>query len=118
MWLGKLAPPSTGEVAAFRTIRRRRRWVWVLFFTYLPVAGLAIAVNQTLGFVVALLWMAAFGVAGFVHGSSPCPRCGEPCLRKGWGVNPWLLKCWHCKTPLYWSDEALNRPPSPDGQPN
>jgi hypothetical protein len=108
-------PPAPSEMDGFWSIRRRRMWVWLLFLTYLPGAGLSMIVLGRLGvpgrFAVAvpLAWMAAFGVAGALHGWSRCPRCGERCFQRALWSNPWASRCLHCGTRLYWTSEELDR---------
>jgi hypothetical protein len=89
--------------------------VWFLWAAYLPVAGGTIALLIKLGVpenatvVVALAWMVAFVVAGAVHGSSKCPRCGARCFQGGFWHNSWSSSCLHCGVRLYWNDRELEK---------
>lgn len=103
--------PRPTEIEGFRAIRARRRWFWTLFLTFVPCSLLAAIVNQTLGFVVAIVWMSAFAIWGAIFTWSRCPRCGELCFMTFkpllvWS-NSWAKRCVHCKTRLYWSDDEL-----------
>lgn len=102
-------PPHAFEVAAFVAIRSRRRWVWTLFFTYLPGVALINLIQPAAFPFGAIAWMIAFGVAGVVHGWSRCPRCRRLCFQRTLWSNPWSGKCLHCQTRLYWSDIELRR---------
>jgi hypothetical protein len=102
-------PPRADEVEAFRAIKWWRQTVWLISLTFLPGAGLAGAINERLGLVVGLAWMAAFGLAGAIHSGSRCPRCGRFCFLTNHWHNSWARRCLHCRTKLYWSTMELTR---------
>jgi hypothetical protein len=107
-------PVRRSEVEAFRSIRRRRRWFWLIFTINAPMAALALLVNERLSNVVAILWLVLSGIAGEALAWSRCPRCGELCFRKSIWHNPWATKCPFCRTRLYRTDEELLLKPDPD----
>jgi hypothetical protein len=73
---------------------------------YLPAAGGAAAIGKTLfcsdslGLIVAVLWMLAFATGGVRAHRFRCPRCGGRFTFKGWLLfgfsNPFTGKCLHC----------------------
>jgi hypothetical protein len=87
--------------AGLEEIRGRRRVLWVVFWTYVPVMVLLYQLLGSWVFPwVAFAWMALLGVAGIRVTLSRCPRCGEGFH---WGVgrhNSWTRKCLHCGLPL------------------
>ena len=110
--------------------RRYRRWsraFWIIFLFFLP--GMAL-INRALGparasaatviFVVALVWMVAFAVAGYQKGNLQCPRCGElffrrfddRAWRRDWVYNPFARKCMHCALPKWAVGDADTKTPS------
>lgn len=75
----------------WREYRKRNRLFWVIALTYLPsLAITSILLSRTLGsqepvypvYMVAILWLIAFTVAGFHRNNLRCPRCGRPFFRK------------------------------------
>ncbi len=100
-------PPAPSEMEGFWSVRRRRRWVWLLLLGYVPAVSATMAVHEVLGRVVAVGGMMAFLVAAVLHARSRCPRCGGACFQDELWPNPWVRRCLQCRTRLYWSDEHL-----------
>ena len=102
-------------------IRRRRGWMWVVFFGFFPVVLFAAFVisrfrpgpeGETTTMFVALIWMAVFAVAAIRVGWVRCPRCGKRFhQRRKWGVymwsNPFTRRCLNCQLPLAPSNKPL-----------
>jgi hypothetical protein len=91
-------------------IRRRRAWMWAVFFGFFPVvifAGFVISrfrpgpEGEATTAIVAVIWMALYAIVATWAGLSRCPRCGG---RFDWGpfgvVNPFTQRCLHCRLPL------------------
>jgi hypothetical protein len=107
-------PPLESEMDGFWAIRRRWRWMWLLFFTWLPAIAVASSIHHRLELVVAIGWLVGWLFAGTLHAWSQCPRCGKRAFQNLplW-TNPWSRRCLHCETRLYWADEELGPPGSP-----
>lgn len=89
----------SGAIAkGLEEIRRRRRSVWIVFFLYFPVVGVAFAISQSehVAMGVAFAWAALYLFAGIRVDVSKCPRCGRRFHRKRYFANPWSGKCLHC----------------------
>jgi len=105
--------PRPSEVAAFQSLKRRRRWLWGLLLTYLPGAGGLAALSLRYGvprkyeMVAPIAWMIAMSIAGIRHGYFRCPRCGKRCFQRGFFHNAWASRCLHCNMRLYWSGQEL-----------
>jgi ferric-dicitrate binding protein FerR (iron transport regulator) len=100
---------------AWRRYRRLSRAFWILFLFFLP--GLAaidralrsLRGRQTVILVIALAWMLAFAVIGYLKWNLRCPRCGELFFhtfddrpwRRGWVHNPFARRCLHCGLPKW-----------------
>jgi hypothetical protein len=95
--------------AAWRELRRRRRFLWVLFLGYIPgVAALCflvwLAVTMTAGSkqgevacaIIALLWILAFAAAAIRLTLFRCPRCHRLFHSTWWRHNPFSHNCLHC----------------------
>lgn len=82
--------------------RRRRRWFFIVFLTYVPGVGvigysLSALVGSDIAFpVVAGFWMLAFAVAAVRMSSFPCPKCHRPFFHRLWVGNPLAEECIHC----------------------
>jgi len=99
-------PPTPAELAGFRTIRRRRRWFWIIFLTYVPCTVGVALINQNVAFFVAICWMVAFGIVGTVFTFSRCPRCGQFCFFRPMRItNTWRSRCVECGIRLYWKEQ-------------
>jgi len=87
--------------------RRRRRWFFIVWLTYLPGAVLVAHLLQALlgsehvSAVVVGLWMLAFAITGGRLGSFPCPRCHRPFFRRDLISNPLTGECLHCGFPKW-----------------
>jgi len=109
-------PQDGPYAAAWHRYRRWSRAFWMIFLLFLP--GMAL-INRMYGparesalalmFVVALVWMVAFAVAGYKKGNFQCPHCGElfffrfdnRAWRRDWVNNPFARKCMHCALPKW-----------------
>jgi hypothetical protein len=106
--------PRPSEREAFRRIRSRRRWAWLLFVGYLPVAGgatillMKMAIPDSVAIGVAIGWTVACGVARASYERSRCPRCTKRCLQGGPWRSPWAGRCAHCGVRLFWTDVELD----------
>jgi hypothetical protein len=82
-------------------IRRRRRFVWIVFFLFIPVVLLAhVLFGDLVARYVGLSWMGLFAFVGMRVGWSRCPSCGERFHSTGYWHNPWTQKCLHCRLHL------------------
>jgi hypothetical protein len=97
--------------AGLEEIRRRRRLLWIVFWTYVPVMVLLFKLLGGWVFPwAAFAWMGLLGVTGIRVSLSRCPRCGE---RFHWSLawhNAWARKCLHCGLPLRPKDAELVAP--------
>jgi ABC-type Na+ efflux pump permease subunit len=101
--------------AGLATIRRKRRFVWIIFFLYLPAVMLFGFIlrsllhsyfpkdtESSLMMGVALFWMALFTFAIYRASFSKCPRCGKNfniIIKHRWSVgfcNPFARSCLNC----------------------
>jgi uncharacterized protein (DUF983 family) len=88
-------------------IRRRRRIVWLVFWTYIPAMVLMSLLGEWVFPWAAFAWMALLGVTSVQVSLSRCPRCGE---RYHWGstwYSSWTRKCMHCGLPLRPTESEL-----------
>src|SRR5215207_4188595 len=98
--------PDVDIQGGLAEIRRRRRWFWAVFLTYLPgvalLGGLASGLTgrEESFSVVAIGWMAAFVVTSARVVLSSCPRCGEQFHSNGQWHHPWTQRCLNCHLPL------------------
>lgn len=96
-----------------RTIRLRRRIVWLVWLSYLPVMILfwrTFVPTEREGMAAAIVWMVGYAIAGMLVSLSRCPRCGERFHRGRWSRapnnplfahwNPWTRRCMRCGLPL------------------
>jgi hypothetical protein len=90
-----------------REIRRRRRQVWLIFATYIPVCSLTLWAAPAAVPYVAGLWMCGFAASAIRAGKVRCPRCGNHYSRRRvgrilwiWAGNAWTQRCLHCHLPL------------------
>jgi hypothetical protein len=87
--------------AQWTEYRRRRRVFWLIFVTYIPGVFLIgvplgnIFNSETPAVVTALMWMAAFAIAGWRTTYWRCPRCRKRFFAT-WYVNQFARKCVHC----------------------
>jgi amino acid transporter len=92
---------------AWRDYRRRRNLFWAIFLTYVPgVATIAVPLSSAFNtdvpvFVIAALWMMAFGISGVYVQLWRCPRCTRHFFCKWWYRNPLASKCVHCGLPKW-----------------
>jgi hypothetical protein len=103
--------PRNSEWEAFRSVRRRRRWVWLIVLSYLPVGAGVFLIGPDLGIAVAVVWMIALCAAAALHSVTRCPRCGRRCFHSNSWHNQLALRCLHCRTRLYWRDKELSVTP-------
>jgi hypothetical protein len=88
--------------SAWDSYRNRRTVVVGLAVGYLPCAILisfvsgAIARSNVLVPPFALVWLAAYLLAGHRMAYFPCPRCGMPFFYRRWMYAPWTKECLHC----------------------
>ena len=93
--------------AAWADYRRRARMFWFVFLTYLPgVLFLSRGVGAVFGieqpfFEVAIVWMAAFALAGWYRNGWRCPRCGQPFFYRRFWKNDFARRCLHCGLPKW-----------------
>ena len=87
---------------------RKRRLVFVLLAaTYIPAQFvISLPLSRALGSdsvipIVAVLWIAAFGVAGMRLSRWPCPRCGKPFHLTQRRYKSFARKCVHCGLPKW-----------------
>jgi hypothetical protein len=87
----------------WRDYRKRRKFFWVIFFTFLP-GVVAIGLPLQLAFkselpvyITALIWMAAFVISGCRLTFWPCPRCKKWYFTNWLSFNQFSNKCFHCK---------------------
>jgi hypothetical protein len=89
------------ETALLR-LRTRRRFLWVLYASFLPITFLFLLVDRSgkAAFSVAAISVVLLILAGYWVASSRCPRCWELCYRRrwvmGWATNILLHHCMHC----------------------
>ncbi len=76
--------------------RRRWRFFWFVFFTYLPLSGLFVVLNLFKPAYFAVAWMALFLIAGLRLGFFRCPTCQKLAFQKPSRHNPFSGKCLHC----------------------
>jgi len=100
---------------AWDDYRRRRNLAWFAFLGYVPVvfviAQLSVRIFGTFipAFVVAIVWMVFFGIAGNLALRFPCPSCGKPFFAKWWYYHGAARRCVHCGLPKYAEPTAKNR---------
>lgn len=87
--------------AALAVIRRKRKQLWAVFFTYLPAIGLALkfSTGNTVPALVAGCWVTAAAIAGARVSLSRCPACGNLFHMQGVSTS-WGRRCRHCKLSL------------------
>ena len=104
--------------AAWRTLNRRFRVLWLLLLGSLPgVFLLAYLLNDLLQqdaslAVIGLIWMTAIGWAGLQVASFACPRCGRAFFESWYFFKPLRLSCAHCDL----RRDAKNIPPPKAGE--
>lgn len=104
--------------AAWDDYRKRRMALVVLLAGFLP-AGLcasflskALISSDKLMIPVALCWMAAYTIAGYLLAQFPCPRCGLPFFYSGRRrYAPWTRECLHCSWPKWQEFDPSRDPP-------
>jgi hypothetical protein len=101
---GSRLDPASVSLDAIRAglseIRRRRRWNWFFFLSYLPVGAGAITYVPSAALSVAVFWMLSFAATAVWAGLAVCPRCGERYSRTRYWQNPWTQRCLHCQLSL------------------
>jgi hypothetical protein len=83
-------------------IRKKRRWVWAFFFSFIPLVYVfsILARSEKATSIFAITWMAVFFTAALRVMFSRCPRCEE--FFHTWFFfigsvsNPWARRCVHC----------------------
>lgn len=102
--------PAPSYEEQWKDYRRRRRWFLIAFLGYVPGGALIgmtleyLFSSEHAGEVVAVAWMAAFGIAGHRMSAWRCPRCGETYFWTWWHHNAFAGHCLHCKLPKYSCD--------------
>src|SRR5262245_4821945 len=96
--------------------RKQNRLFWVIALTYLPGHAItSILLSRTFGsqeleYLVSILLLIAFTVAGFYRSNLKCPRCGRPFFRKTWWYySEFGRKCVHCKLPKWATTDSGTR---------
>jgi len=90
-------------VLGLSAIRKRRRMVWTIWLTYLPVGCLSMVLLPKIAGYVIGVWFVAFLVSGQRLQNVRCPRCGHRYVATFQWRNPWTERgvcCAHCKLPL------------------
>jgi len=99
--------------AAWRDLRRRRRFVWIACLGYVPgVAILIFIVGAPLSYLtgikldyfvfgIAGTWMVAVMSTSVWAGTFRCPRCHRWFFAKWWYSNSFARKCVHCGLPKW-----------------
>jgi len=88
-------------------LRKRRNILWIIFFAWLPLAGLVAALSRTwlkapvLAVAAAVVWLVAYAASAWWFASFKCPRCGRRFHVKGWWQNPFANRCLHCGLPKW-----------------
>ncbi len=92
--------------------RKRRNAFLLILLTYIPgvfVIGTPLA--RILGseapmYVIAILWMIAFALAGWRLTYWKCPRCEKWFFATWWFCNQLARKCVHCGLPKWVAQNA------------
>ncbi len=100
--------PTSDYRASWSRYKKRRVLFVLAFLGYVPICdAFAKLTKRVFGtfdpaFILALVWMAMFYIAGTRLLSWPCPKCGKCFSGTGW-QNKGLLapKCVHCGLPKY-----------------
>jgi hypothetical protein len=91
-------------------IRVKRRWLWCLFLSYLPAAGLAgLVIAPEATAFTALGWMVAMAVTATLVSRARCPRCGGFFHRSRLWYNTVAQRCMHCGLRLRATTEELQK---------
>ena len=81
-------------------IRLRRKFLWSVFFSYIPVIWIALKIGgDGLAIGVGIFWLILASVGGVMVSFSLCPRCGNRFHMKGLSTS-WGSQCVHCKLSL------------------
>jgi hypothetical protein len=92
----RLVTPSS-LLAGLAQIRRRRRLQWIMFWTYIPGAGLLLwFFGWQLFPWIPIIWLGAFLVTGLQASLSRCPRCGQHFAHTLTWHNAFTQECLHC----------------------
>ena len=100
-----MSPDYPQQIAAgLRTIRRRRRAAWIVFFLFLPATGLADLSfrwvhSRFIALGILLVWIGVYALAGHRLVFTRCPRCGELFhSRRDWRgpMGMFTRACLHC----------------------
>ncbi len=92
-----VSPDLPARLAAIRT---RRRFLWTVFATYIPVIWFALKIGgDNLALVVGILWLVMASAGGILVSFALCPRCGDRFHMKGISTS-WGGRCVHCKLSL------------------
>jgi hypothetical protein len=93
---------------AIEIFRRRRRWFWFCWLSYLPFGALVVALAyfvglpQSLGALCLAIWLVAAAIATWRVITARCPQCGNLfyCSRNKWYFTTAFFflyrKCRHC----------------------
>jgi len=91
------------EAAALARIRHRRRTLWIVWFSGVPIMALAWGLLDRPALIgsLAVLWVGAFIVSGLRVMASRCPRCGN-LYHAPWpmGGGLWAQRCGNCALKL------------------
>jgi hypothetical protein len=92
----------------WRRYRRIRNLFWLMFLAYTPVVFVATDLSlklfhsYSLGFALAIVWMAGWVVVGVRLNTWRCPRCGKWFAATWWYSKSFFArKCVHCGLPKY-----------------
>ena len=88
-------PLSPDEERRLGRFLVKRRLVWILFWSVLPVVWLASLADLD-PIQVGRIWILAFGVALVWQGLSRCPRCNEPVRVGRLSGAFWAEQCRSC----------------------
>jgi hypothetical protein len=92
-------------LVAWDKYRRRRKQMWIVFFSWPWVAGFALTLyckvtgaseGEAFPFIALPIGLFAFAVLN-VLSSFKCPHCGEPFHRKGAFHNGFTRRCLNCR---------------------
>jgi len=94
--------PAAEVLTGLARIRRRRRLLWIVVFSYLPLMGgaMILASSDTLAQRIAMLWMLLLVAAGFAIQFSRCPRCSRFFHWGRFYGNTFARRCLHCHQEL------------------
>ena len=95
--------------AGLETLRRRRRWFWLLLLAAVPGIAVFMMLPYPLFPLLTAAWLGTIAIAAWYSSVSRCPRCGEH-FHFHFGVSQLLTRqCGHCGLHLN-ADRRSNAP--------